>query len=202
MKHSKQYMVIFNKWSKYKFHEDKTEYDALKEANEEVALLEEMYRDTPRPQLRKYHYDKKSKNICDYEWASIDAEEYFWGYVLIDFEEEKILKWGHDGLNGLNKETDIRKLKDEFFRKEDEIPKDYKWDVGEYDGWLQFRWGNGRNSVALGENAVVDCKGNKCQCVRRCNVRKKKKYHNFIYDESEELALDKLSEEILAESKI
>jgi hypothetical protein len=37
---------------------------------------------------------------------------------------------------------------DMFFRGEDEIPHDYKWDIrGEYLGWLQYRWGDGKNAI-------------------------------------------------------
>jgi hypothetical protein len=37
---------------------------------------------------------------------------------------------------------------DVFFRGEDEIPTDYQWDArGEYDGWLQFRWGDKKNTL-------------------------------------------------------
>ena len=39
------------------------------------------------------------------------------------------------------------KLLDTLFRKPGEIPEDYKWDNGEYEGWLQFRWGNGLNAI-------------------------------------------------------
>ena len=115
----------------------------------------------------------------------------------LDFEEEKVIKWGHDQLKYVSKNEDIRKVKDRFFRKDGEVPEGYKWDVGEYEGWLQFRWGNGRNSVEFGEDAVIDSKDNTQKCVRRCSI-KKKKYRNFTYDESEELELDKLNEEILA----
>ena len=38
-------------------------------------------------------------------------------------------------------------LLDVLFRKPGEIPEDYKWDNGEYEGWLQFRWGNGLNAI-------------------------------------------------------
>jgi hypothetical protein len=46
-------------------------------------------------------------------------------------------------------DTKMNKLyiKDYLFRGEDEIPADYKWDDGEYEGWLQFRWGDGTNAV-------------------------------------------------------
>ena len=36
---------------------------------------------------------------------------------------------------------------DFFFRGPSEIPPDYKWDEGEYEGWLQFRWGDGKNAI-------------------------------------------------------
>ena len=38
-------------------------------------------------------------------------------------------------------------LLDILFRKPGEIPEDYEWDNGEYEGWLQFRWGNGLNAI-------------------------------------------------------
>jgi hypothetical protein len=37
--------------------------------------------------------------------------------------------------------------RDYVFRDKDEIPKNYKWDDGEYDGWLQYRWGDGKNAI-------------------------------------------------------
>jgi hypothetical protein len=82
--------------------------------------------------------------------------------------------------------------------KEGEIPSGYKWDDGEYEGWLQFRWGNGKNSVEFGEDAVIDAHDNEKKCVRHCSI-KKKKYRNFTYNENEEAELDRLNEEILLE---
>lgn len=40
---------------------------------------------------------------------------------------------------------------DFFFRGPYEVPEDYKWDTGEYEGWLQFRWGDGKNAIIYGE---------------------------------------------------
>ena len=187
MNHTKRYMVVFQKWNKYKFHEDKTEYDTLNEALEETKLLEEVYIDTPKPRFR----------FNDYVWGESYLGEALWGYVILDFEEEKVIKWGHDQLKYYKKDGDIRAVKDKFFRKYGEVPDNYKWDFGEYDGWLQYRWGNGKNSIEYREDAMIDDKNNKSQCVRRCNV-KKKKYRNFTYNEKEEEELDKLNEEILA----
>ena len=201
MKHTKRYMVIFEKWGRIEFHEDKTEFDTLTEAMEEAQLLEEFYADTPSPKkLSRYDW-RTGRSTYYHEWDEPYLDEYLWGYVILDFEEERVVKWGHDQLKYVSKNEDIRKVKDRFFRKEGEVPEGYKWDVGEYDGWLQFRWGNGRNSVEFGEDAVIDSKNNTQKCVRRCSI-KKKKYRNFTYDESEEAELDKLNEELLAESKV
>lgn len=201
MKHTKRYMVIFEKWSKKEFHEDKTEYDTLAEAMEEAQLLEEFYADTPSPKkLTRYDW-RTGKNTHYHEWDEPYLDEALWGYVILDFEEERVVKWGHDQLKFVSKNEDIRKVKDRFFRKDGEVPEGYKWDVGEYEGWLQFRWGNGRNSVEFGENAIIDGRNDIKKCVRHCNI-KKKKYRNFTYNEKEEEELDKLNEEILAESKV
>ncbi len=75
----------------------------------------------------------------------------FWGYVLLDFVDENILKWGNDCLIDFKKRTDKKYLKDHFFRKEGEIPEKYQWDSGEYEGWLRFRWGDGKNAIGYVE---------------------------------------------------
>lgn len=36
---------------------------------------------------------------------------------------------------------------DFFFRGPSEIPPNYEWDEGEFQGWLQFRWGDGKNAI-------------------------------------------------------
>lgn len=208
MRHTKRYGIVFDKWSTYNSHRDITEYDTMKEVNEELALIEEMYKDTPRPE-HKYakwnRYNSKSTAISDYIWSSECLGEAFWGYLVVDFEEERIVKWGHDCLRTYNKESDIRRIKDCFFRGDREVPKDYKWDVGEYDGWLQFRWGDGRNSLRNGESAVIETSDRygktSCTCVKdcKCSRRKKKKFVAKMYDETEEAELDKLNAEILEE---
>ncbi len=42
---------------------------------------------------------------------------------------------------------DKLELKDIFFRGNNEVPEDYQWDSGEYEGWLQYRWGDGKNAI-------------------------------------------------------
>jgi hypothetical protein len=50
-------------------------------------------------------------------------------------------------LASLDKKTNRLYIKDYVFRGENEIPKSYHWDDGEYEGWLQFRWGDGKNAI-------------------------------------------------------
>lgn len=205
MKHTKRYIIVFNKWSMYGSHEDISEYDTIAEVNDEVKLLQEAYGDTPRPKLKKhkrwYHPQENSTSIYNHEWGNPSLGEAFWGYLVADTETEKIVRWGNDCLKAYNKDSDIRRVKDWLFRKDGEVPKDYKWSNGEYEGWLQYRWGNGLNAVKYGEDAIIENsrRGTKT-CIRHCNL-KKKKYHQKTYNEAEELELDKLNEEILAEAK-
>ena len=200
----KKYVLVFNKWSIYSTHSDITEYDTLKEANEEIKLLEEIYADTPRPKVKSryngssgyFHKYKRCVSLYDYAWGDMYLGEAFWGYLLLDREAEKIVKWGNDYLKAYAPSTDVRRVKDEFLRGEDEIPEKYKWDDGEYLGWLQYRWGNGLNSVEYGEDAVIEDIHHKKTCVKHCKY-KKKKYTTKPYNEEEEAALDKMNEELL-----
>lgn len=91
MKHTKRYMVIFQKWGKIKFHEDKTEYDTLTEAMEEAKLLEEFYADTPSPKkLSRYDW-RTGRSTYYHEWGESYLDEALWGYVILDFDEEREL---------------------------------------------------------------------------------------------------------------
>jgi len=47
----------------------------------------------------------------------------------------------------IDKKTNGNLVKDVLFRKPGEIPADYKWDEGEYEGWLIYRWGDGSNAI-------------------------------------------------------
>ncbi|WQJ53607.1 MAG: hypothetical protein [Wendovervirus sonii] len=106
------------------------QYDTEDEVHEAEQMIQSMYLNLPKP--------------SPYNMS------HFWGYVILDFENESILADVHDGLQdyfklaGLYKEL---KMKDDFFRKDGEIPDGYEWADGEYDGWLQYRWGDGKNAV-------------------------------------------------------
>jgi hypothetical protein len=60
-------------------------------------------------------------------------------------EANRILPYLHYDINNRLSKLDF------FFRGPHEVPEDYKWDTGEYEGWLQFRWGDGKNAITYGE---------------------------------------------------
>lgn len=156
-------MVIFSTWGKdlnyynnafisklrglnhlKEFVHTETEYDTEAEWREETELLDEMYADTPRPHTE---YDVNLKrNVIVFR-----PGDKFWGYLVLDFEKTSILKVGGDGI--FRYHSNMSQLKvplymlDEFFRGDDEIPKGYVFDEGEYVGYLLYRWGDASNAI-------------------------------------------------------
>jgi hypothetical protein len=188
-KHTKRYMVIFSMWGKsptardmqdlYQLKEyshSETEFNTEAEWKEEVKLIEEVYADTPRPYKVPNLRSKRHEEIWEFK-----IESRFWGYLVLDFEKNKILKTGGDGIYKYHGNVmkicrgTVRmglEMLDDFFRGDDEIPKGYLFDTGEYEGWLQYRWGDGKNAVI--------CKQETCK-----KPRKKKYGLHVQFDESE-----------------
>lgn len=138
----KRFVLRFNLFTDKVISKSITEYDTLEEAMEEIRLIHECYQNTPKPERKK-----RGKYASTYD-IFFPTGAMFWGYILLDYQENKIIKIGNDGLfGGIGKRTDPLILMDYFFRKPEDVPKDYKWDLGEFDGWLQFKWGNGKNAI-------------------------------------------------------
>ena len=148
-----KYCVIFNTWRETPESFSCTEFDTIDDAMEEAKLLNKMYCNTPKP-VKVYSKNGKHKDGVGWRYDNYDWDfsnnKYFWGYAVLDMINCKFVKI----VNGLkNKAYSLSKNPtlqdyDVFFRGEDEIPTDYQWDArGEYDGWLQFRWGDGKNSI-------------------------------------------------------
>jgi len=143
--HTKRYMIILETWNApYRCNVaekvTRDEYDTIEEVEKDVEMIHEWY----------------MKPSC----MSSSETGFYWGYVILDFEDEKVLSIMHDGIQGYQGTEcgcEMRiddcnipylRLKDKAFRKDDEIPSDYVWrNDNEYVGWLQFRWGNGLNAV-------------------------------------------------------
>lgn len=167
----KKYIVVTNIWGvkrnifgvlKDHFIEEREYFDTMDEVNEYVTLFESVcaYIKVPNKEWNGWYNSRSSLN----NFFKNDKER-LWGYVVGDTEKFDVVKWGGYCLKDVNKSytksyskfsdysetltAELNKclIKDYLFRSEDEVPKDYKWDYGEYFGWLQFRWGDGKNAV-------------------------------------------------------
>lgn len=180
---TKRYALVFQLWyyeytdfeCRYKQPIIKSsieQFDTYDEMMKIANLYNELYKDTPIPELvESFYYDKKTKEKINvrknglyvvypkentygivekhYDYDNGNAKH--WGYVLIDYKEEKILNVVHDKFSPFDVgqwKYDLA-LKDSLFRKKGEVPDNYIWDDGEYEGWLQFRFGNGMNAIEI-----------------------------------------------------
>lgn len=154
----KRYVVLFSSWTDVIKSKTRNEFATLEEAEEECKLINQLYSTTPKP-VKVYSENGKHKDGVGWRYNYYDWDfsngAYFWGYALLDMEECKFLRIVnefHHGACSIKKKPEL-KIYDYYFRKENEIPKDYEWDErGEYEGWLQFRWGDGKNSINYKEN--------------------------------------------------
>jgi hypothetical protein len=148
-----KYCVIFNTYTDSPKSFSVTPFDTIDEALEEAKLINIMYSDTPKPQKiyvekgGKYQGKRWYHNSYNLDYSN---GAYFWGYMVLDMINNKIIKIvnniKHCGFTFDSKIT-LDTL-DVLFRGEDEIPEDYIWDKrGEYNGWLQFRWGDKKNAL-------------------------------------------------------
>lgn len=161
----KKYIVITNIWGKKRsiyfgtlmdvFKEEKEEFDTMEEVNEYVSLFEGVCSQYEMPEKKQNEYRGreivKDKLGRSYHYEFTNDEQRLWGYVIADTENLSIVRWGGFEMLNINKRMNKLELKDRLFRGPDEIPKNYKWDNGEYEGWLQFRWGDGKNAIGYVE---------------------------------------------------
>ena len=152
----KRYVIITNIWGKKVyiptgklldvFKEEREEFDTIEEVNEYIKLFEDVcsYYEIPEKKIEREYgtYGRKS-----YKYEFTNTNQRLYGYIVGDSKTLSVLKWGGICMLNISKTTDGRKIKDMLFRGPDEIPKDYKWDAGEYEGWLQYRWGDGKNAI-------------------------------------------------------
>ena len=69
---------------------------------------------------------------------------------------------------------------DRYFRKEGEVPKDYVWDINEYEGWLRFRWGDGENAI----DKVKARRAKEDELKKKAKKQEKQEdWEDFEYDE-------------------
>ena len=148
-----------------------TPLSSMTDVENEISGLEELYQDHPLPVLVS-----PGKNEWDPPVYNFDGDRSWWGYAVLDFEKSKIIRLG--GPNGFLtpskvdgtdqfysltrccrpilkklKDANSEKLRDFFFRDTSVCPDSYDFDgEWEYSGWLQFKWGDGRNSISRQES--------------------------------------------------
>lgn len=143
---TKPYVLIFEVWDNKKWTRTVNEFDTLDDIMEEAKLINIYYQDTPKPtrvakeEGYRRRYGKKEYNVIFENGAK------YWGYIIINYDKNQIIRIAHDGLKDYKK-IDLH-MKDFYLREVDEVPVDYKFECyAEYEGWLQYRWGNGKNAV-------------------------------------------------------
>ena len=152
---SKRYRVELQTWGKNwngkdYFKTDITKFDDIKEVEDFVKLIDEIYSGITRPDVNEsYKYRKKAPKYCksNEENYIYDENHFWWGYAVLDYKNEKVIMQGGVGLYDFWNPMKSLAILDRYFRKEGEVPKDYVWDINEYEGWLRFRWGDGENAI-------------------------------------------------------
>ena len=152
---NKRYRVELQTWGKNwngkdYFKTDITKFDDIKEVEDFVKLIDEIYSGITRPDVNEsYKYRKKAPKYCksNEENYIYDENHFWWGYAVLDYKNEKVIMQGGVGLYDFWNPMKSLAILDRYFRKEGEVPKDYVWDINEYEGWLRFRWGDGENAI-------------------------------------------------------
>ena len=160
-----RYVILFSLKGQYGVTGfSRSEYDDLTACYEECDELNKMYASHKIPtvlekrEIKLPRYHKKSKKSLETIWDYSDGKSW-WGYIVLDMVECKAIRVGGYGFNCqnhicydtcklINNSMDAR---DYFFRDPEVCPDEYPWENGEYKGWLQFRWGDGKNAIGYVE---------------------------------------------------
>lgn len=160
---SARFVILFNLYKTARISYSKSLYDSKEDCFAECFELDEMYKNHSIPTIKEYKWNGVyPKNRHTYPEYDFDNKSW-WGYIVLDFELKQIIRVGGYGfmtetsfsitnqksVKGIfkMKGANIPEIRDYFFRDVDIVPDDYKWDTGEYKGWLQFRWGDGKNAI-------------------------------------------------------
>ena len=184
---NKRYRVELQTWGKNwdgkeYFKTDITKFDDIKEVEDFVKLIDEIYSDIIRPDVNEsYKYRKKAPKYCksNEENYIYDENHFWWGYAVLDYKNEKVIMQGGVGLYDFWNPMKSLAILDRYFIKEGEVPKDYVWDINEYEGWLRFRWGDGENAI----EKVKARRAKEDELKKKAKQKKHEDWADFEYDE-------------------
>lgn len=183
----KRYRVELQTWGKKwngkdYFKTDITKFDDIKEVEDFVKLIDEIYSGITRPDVNEsYKYRKKAPKYCKSNEDNYiyDENHFWWGYAVLDYKNEKVIMQGGVGLYDFWNPIKSLAILDRYFRKEGEVPKDYIWDINEYEGWLRFRWGDGENAI----DKVKARRAKEDKIKKKAKQEKQEAWKDFEYDE-------------------
>lgn len=157
----KRYVLLFSLKGQYGVRSlSRSEFDNIGDCEEECKELNKMYSTHKVPTVleKKWHGVYHRKGHLETIWDYSDGKSW-WGYIVLDMQECKAIKVGGYGFNCTNYKcydscrtinTD-KAERDYFFRDPEVCPDEYEWKQGEYKGWLQFKWGDGKNAIGYVE---------------------------------------------------
>lgn len=133
--------------------EERIEFDTMEELNEHLQLFQDFCNTFNKAERKDHYNDVWLHRNSRHQYQSYNDRFEFntpddraWGWLIADREKQS-WTWGGEKLRKYDNRSNKLILKDKLFRGPDEIPENYKWDDGEYDGWLQYRWGDGKNAI-------------------------------------------------------
>ena len=188
---NKRYRVELQTWGKNwngkdYFKTDITKFDDIKEVEDFVKLIDEIYSGITRPDVNEsYKYRKKAPKYCksNEENYIYDENHFWWGYAVLDYKNEKVIMQGGVGLYDFWNPMKSLAILDRYFIKEGEVPKDYVWDINEYEGWLRFRWGDGENAIDKVKARKAKEDELKKKAKKKAKKEKQEDWADFEYDE-------------------
>ena len=157
----KRYVLLFSLKGQYGVRSlSRSEFDNIGDCEEECKELNKMYSTHKVPTVleKKWNGVYPRKKHLTTVWDYSDNRSW-WGYIVLDMQECKAIKVGGYGFNCTNYKcydscrtinTD-KAERDYFFRDPEVCPDEYEWKPGEYKGWLQFKWGDGKNAIGYVE---------------------------------------------------
>ena len=157
----KRYVLLFSLKGQYGVRSlSRSEFDNIGDCEEECKELNKMYSTHKVPTVleKKWNGVYPRKRHLETIWDYSDNRSW-WGYIVLDMQECKAIKVGGYGFNCTNYKcydsyrtinTD-KAERDYFFRDPEVCPDEYEWKQGEYKGWLQFKWGDGKNAIGYVE---------------------------------------------------
>lgn len=171
-KPTKRYILIFNTFTDSKvISMSISQYDNWKDCMDESVELDSMYKTHKLPiekkeffigASKKNRYNKSERIKTIYDFSDNRS---WWGYIILDMKDCKCIKVGGYGfrfyvskrISNTESINIIKTIKhinnspymlDYFFRDTNVCPDEYEFNgIEEYEGWIQYRWGDGKNAI-------------------------------------------------------